>query len=215
MQTSPFQTVQIIPLTAQAELISKSHSHHIKMLSLILSRVMKVSLPGSEAVRMRASKMDFWKLSIGAFSPGPWGRKAPVVTASLRRSWRTGLVEKLRNELLLWVLWRGWLCVTCITSKGKRLNEGGFGSRAESFLKWHRGKTFFSRETSSYRPDIPQSLLAVTTLLFQHWQGQGSSSCIIKVTCEQLGKIILWAAALVRMRNIKSPNPRLSPQKGW
>lgn len=129
-----------LPLTAQSELISKGHLHHIKISSCILSMVAHVTgyervLPGSEAVRMRGSKMDFWKLSIGAFSPGPWGRKPPVVTACLRRSWRTELIEKLRNEPLLWVLWQGWLCVTCIANKGKRLNEGGFGSRAESLLK--------------------------------------------------------------------------------
>lgn len=46
---------------------------------------------------MRDSKMDFWKLSIGAFSPCPWGRKPPAVTACLRRSWRTELVGKLGN----------------------------------------------------------------------------------------------------------------------
>lgn len=63
-------------LTVQSDITSNCHLHSFKISSHILTTVAhfrgyECVLPGSEAVKMRGSKMNFWNLSIGAFSPGP------------------------------------------------------------------------------------------------------------------------------------------------
>lgn len=59
-----------------------------------------------------------------------------------------------------------WLYVTCVTKKGRRLNEAGFGRKTVSFLRttvWKEvdelstHRPYFSIETSPSRPHIPQA----------------------------------------------------------
>lgn len=190
-------------LTVQSDITSSCHLHGCKTSSHILPMVAHFTgyeyvLPGSEAVKMRGSKMNFWNLSIGAFSPGPQGRKPPAITAYLRRSWRTELIKKLSNELLLCVLCdKMWLYVTCFTNKERRLNEGGFGRRAVSFLKTTVSEVV--EELSSAEKPPPMDLTSLTPLAppgYYNTAASGlavsrSSICIIKVNHEQLGKIVL------------------------
>lgn len=90
-----------------------------------------------------------------------------------------------------------WLYVTCFTNKERRLNEGGFGRRAVSFLKTTVSKE--AEELSSAEKPPPMDLTPLAPLVppgYYTTTASGltvswSSICIIKVNHEQLGKIIL------------------------